>query len=267
MPPPFALPETPLDSFAGDLFGCKLQRILQDSMLLKHLIAYFTLLFFSVLSSPEGSEFSWWLMAQSVFLYAWFVASSRMHSWLTLFVVALFLLSKVLSVAKDQVRTVQAKDRYDLLSVGTLVLALVVTVLGVADKAIQKYQQFSPKGSFSLFKFFVGTPTCEREPPDNQHNLPLAFLFNAKRIGPGASEHAEQGTARRTPPAFTPARGGYTGTTSPTPGFSPTHRFSANGGFGRGGYASVPTSGAGRGAAGALSAPAGRWQQRRYADA
>lgn len=38
-------------NYCGDLFGCQLQRLLNESYWAKHLVAYLTLLFFAILSS------------------------------------------------------------------------------------------------------------------------------------------------------------------------------------------------------------------------
>lgn len=176
-------------NFCGDLFGCKLQRLLQTNMLLKHLVAYFTLLFFSVLASNDVVNASASGVLQSLVMYAWFVASSRMHSWLTLIVVFFFLVMYIVDEAKDQVSSAAWITALDNFGIIVLVVSLIITIVGVADEISWKRQKYGDK--FKLWTFVIGTPQCERVKPDSFSNMPIVRNFAKACARCGRSENSE----------------------------------------------------------------------------
>ena len=68
-------------NYLGELFPCRVQGILADSILLKHIGGYFTLLFFVVLTLPGYENLSQNDMQDfflsSIFLYSWFILMSK----------------------------------------------------------------------------------------------------------------------------------------------------------------------------------------------
>lgn len=68
-------------NYLGELFPCRVQNILADSIVLKHIGGYFTLLFFVVLTLPGYQNLSQKEMQEffvsSIFLYGWFILMSK----------------------------------------------------------------------------------------------------------------------------------------------------------------------------------------------
>jgi hypothetical protein len=68
-------------NYLGELFPCRVQSILSNSIILKHIGGYFTLLFFVVLTLPGYQDLSKTeitdFFLSSLFLYGWFVLMSK----------------------------------------------------------------------------------------------------------------------------------------------------------------------------------------------
>ena len=80
-------------NFLGQLFPCKVQDMFNNNIVLKHVLGFFTLLFFAISTIPELhfvetglGKFSDFLLT-SVILYLWFILMSKNYYifWLITF--------------------------------------------------------------------------------------------------------------------------------------------------------------------------------------
>jgi len=82
-------------NFMAPLFSCKLQGALEESILLRHLTGFLTMIFFVRLTSTSKPTFLN-ILSSSAIVYIWFLATTRMNMELwyvaSLIAMALFLI-------------------------------------------------------------------------------------------------------------------------------------------------------------------------------
>lgn len=142
-------------NFLAQLFSCRLQYILNNSMMIKHILGYMTLLFFIVLVSGENLTTNT-VLINSLVIYIIFVMSTRMV--FNYFVVFIFM-SLVLYIVhlyqtknpeKKQLNTVKLIMQYAI---------LVVLVIGFIFYLVEKKMEYKEK--FSYLTFILGKPVCK----------------------------------------------------------------------------------------------------------
>lgn len=146
-------------NFLAQLFSCRVQSLLNNSMFAKHVIGYMTLLFFVVLSS--GNEYStteslWY----SFFIYLVFWISTRMP--LSYFV-AFITLSAVLYILHLYEKEFVYPDKLVMIRSILQVFLLLLVVVGFVFYYIEKRVEY--KNKFSLTTFMLGKPKCRNKSP------------------------------------------------------------------------------------------------------
>ena len=66
-------------NFFPQTFSCRLQQLLNSSMIVKHLFGFMTLLFFVVATNTKKDITSFNILLISVAIYLWFIISTKMH--------------------------------------------------------------------------------------------------------------------------------------------------------------------------------------------
>ena len=66
-------------NFMVPLFSCDLQSLIADNIIVRHIIGFLTLIFFVRLSGPAKSSFKN-IIIDSIILYLWFIATTRITS-------------------------------------------------------------------------------------------------------------------------------------------------------------------------------------------
>ena len=66
-------------NFLPQTFSCRLQQLLNSSMIVKHLFGFMTLLFFVVATNTKKDITAINILLISVAIYLWFIISTKMH--------------------------------------------------------------------------------------------------------------------------------------------------------------------------------------------
>ena len=144
------------------LFPCHSKRLLEQSMIFRHLAGFLTLFFFVVIidefTDKIKSIFKMFLLCCGI--YIWFVLSSKMtaYTWMIL----IFLLAGIylldLYSSKELTDKDPKKEWVKKIHTGLLIAALSITAFGVILYMGEK--KFEYGSSFDYVTFFLGTSTC-----------------------------------------------------------------------------------------------------------
>ena len=91
-------------NYLGILFPCQLQDILENNILVKHFLAFLTLIFFAVLADPGNEKPLKDILKQSILLYFWFILIIRMNAKFFLALVFIIALIYILKLYKKGAR-------------------------------------------------------------------------------------------------------------------------------------------------------------------
>jgi hypothetical protein len=164
-------------NFLGQLFPCKVQDMFNNNIILKHVLGFFTLLFFAISTIPELhfvetglGKFSDFILT-SVILYFWFILMSKNYYifWLITFGLAgimylIFLYEKTEKVVYENENKVY--ETPNLLVKCKKILGLKIlssTIFGFLIYMGAKKEEYGKK--FDYFTFIFGKPSCRGQSP------------------------------------------------------------------------------------------------------
>jgi hypothetical protein len=153
-------------NFMAPLLSCNIQSIIQDSMILRHLIGFLTFMFFVGLTNLKKQSYGK-LFLKSMGLYALFVATTRMdiRFWVPTFIcfAVLFLMENYKNIegeGEHKEKIVQNMKPYEDFLVG---LSVVLIALGFLTYAGAKKIEYKDK--FNFLTFIFGKPSCRQKSP------------------------------------------------------------------------------------------------------
>lgn len=152
-------------NFLAQLFSCRLQYLLNNSMLAKHILGYMTLLFFIVLASNENYTATR-ALADSFLLYFIFLCSTRMsfHSFIVfLFLTAILYIIQLYQTKKDGKDDDTLQRKLETFKKIVQYTMLIVLVAGFLLYWLEKKIEYKNKFSFSTF--MLGKPVCKFNKP------------------------------------------------------------------------------------------------------
>ena len=161
-------------NYLGNLFPCRVQHLLENNILLKHFLGYFTLLFFVLLTLPDRdtdvgvfSQSLIELMSGSFIVYIYFIILSKTPSIIWLIVFFISTLIYVLELHKNDYDKHKDKKFYyffkniqNIVNVQTILFnsAVVLTIAGFFIYMGEK--KFEYKNKFSYLTFIFGKSQC-----------------------------------------------------------------------------------------------------------
>ena len=151
-------------NFLAQTFGCKTRYIATKNMYVKHILGFFTLLYFvnSVNTDKTMDEFLFFKnFFKTIMLYVVFILTTRMDNKVFVILIGLLMINFILS---QYVNTLDTKhfaaklQTYDTISKVISKLAIVSLVIGVILYLNEKHI----KGKFSFSRFLIGKTTCNK---------------------------------------------------------------------------------------------------------
>ena len=166
-PSVFALYMMVGSNFLPQLFGCRLQTLLNSSMAAKHALGMLLAFFLIVLVNPAFADQNiGGAMLVTLGIYAWFIMTTRCPFSVTLVTLVLLLAIYVLGIKKDKANAnndAQSADRYRRSQMVLVILAVVVSVVGFGVYAMEKKMEY--KETFDFMTFVVGKTECRNATP------------------------------------------------------------------------------------------------------
>jgi hypothetical protein len=148
-------------NYLGELFPCKVQKLLVENVFLKHLFAFLTLLFFVVLVDPVHTQTFNGTFITSIILYIMFLFLINTN--------VLFFLISIITLAVMYVLTLKKKDYSSeenndsiawidqmnyILSIFFIISSVVGCLVYMGEKKIEY------KNKFDYLTFIFGKPSC-----------------------------------------------------------------------------------------------------------
>jgi hypothetical protein len=152
--------------FLQPLFPCNTTKLFTDSQLVRHLVGFFTLIFFVVVYDTELDEYMplGTILAASVAIYLWFLVASKMTAnwWLLLIVLlgALYLID----LYEQRQKKEDPRIAKTLTTAKSWILgaSLFITAIGFLIYVGEKKLDY--KSKFDWTTFFLSTPSCKGTP-------------------------------------------------------------------------------------------------------
>jgi small-conductance mechanosensitive channel len=159
-------------NFIPEIIGCRLQTLLRNNMIAKHITAFLLLFFLVIYVKPENvdKEIGYNLIL-SMILYLWFFMTSRC-SFIIVFMIILLLISiYILELRKTRLESEENKDdkqieQTKLIQKILSIVIIVLTIVGFIYYFGQKKLEY--RDQFRLYKFVFGTNVCR-----NSNNYPI----------------------------------------------------------------------------------------------
>jgi hypothetical protein len=153
-------------NFLANLFGCKVQKALNESMILKHVLGFFTLYFFVSLVETSNAISSKLLdrMAYAGIIYLWFLLSTRMNIkiWYSLVVILLTTYVLQLNVENEKKKDKPNQElikTYVQVQQVLVVVSVIITIVGFFAYLHEKQVEYGK--SFDFTTFMVGVKQCK----------------------------------------------------------------------------------------------------------
>lgn len=148
------------------LFPCKFQLLLRDNMLMKHLFAFITMVFFVVLTAPLDDKKN--IILKSILLYIFFVLVTKTDYIFFIIILILLTISYLLVLYKTDKKTNENKTDDELVIYDNYLyvlyfLIIILTVFGVLLYMGEKKIEYRRKFKYS--HFFYGKPMCREFSP------------------------------------------------------------------------------------------------------
>jgi hypothetical protein len=158
-------------NYLAQLFPCRFQYILQENMIVKHLLGYFTILFFVDLSSPleEGKKISY-LLIKSFWIYLFFILITKVSLHFFYLIIILLGMSYVIVLFKIENEknkytnnTITKTSLYDSVLSFLYLLVIVLVSLGLIVYLGEKKIEYG--NQFKYITFFFGKINCNHKSP------------------------------------------------------------------------------------------------------
>ena len=155
-------------NFMVPLFSCDLQSLIIDNIIVRHIIGFLTLLFFVRLTGPGKSSFKN-IIIDSIILYLWFIASSRITSEFLYIVLSLAALYFVLYIYESTTESDNKKDKkvtenIEFAKLWISRLLGFIIIIGVILYYGEKRLEY--KKDFDILTFIIGKIKCKKYTPN-----------------------------------------------------------------------------------------------------
>lgn len=150
-------------NFLAAVFGCKLQYFLQTNMVLKHLVGFLLMMFLIIFAEPRFRDTGKYLEATvySIILYIWFILTTKTHIYITVIIIALFMVLYILELWKGTLDEKIDEDTINNIKKAQLYItigAFIITILGFFQYMSLKQAEYG--GEFNYTTFVLGKENC-----------------------------------------------------------------------------------------------------------
>jgi hypothetical protein len=165
--------------FLQPLFPCNTTKLFTESKLLRHILGFFTLIFFVVVADTELDGYMplGTLLTVSAVIYLWFLIASKMTANWWLVLVALLGGLYLIDLYEDRQKKEDPiiADRLTTTKTVLIGASLLITLVGFLIYLGEKKLDY--KGKFNYSDFFLGTPSCKETPTSLPYMTSLQAAF------------------------------------------------------------------------------------------
>ena len=144
-------------NFLANLFGCRIQNALNNSMWLKHAVGFMTLLFFVVMVDKSDTS-PMEKMTNTLMYYFVFLLTTRMDiKWWTPFIMSVFAIY-ILQMFKDAEKNAERKEKLERIQKMLANVSYAMLAIGLLVYVGRKKGEY--KETFNFTTFLMGKPSC-----------------------------------------------------------------------------------------------------------
>lgn len=174
-------------NFLDDFLPCKVQNLMKNNLVMKHLVAFMILYFLTVLTIPELKSIKG--IISSIGLYILFLLSTKINyiAWaIVLFIYAFIYLMNIavgdLKKNKYKSRKKRQRNKKQILVMRRImswliILNMIIIITGFIYYFGMKRMQHGKK--FTLKQFFFGIPICGYKVKSNEQFKPFIKAFKS----------------------------------------------------------------------------------------
>jgi hypothetical protein len=151
-------------NFLAQLFGCKLQTLLNNNMYVKHLFGFLTMLFCIILvDSSIQKEFKYFEgFVYAIIFYIWFWSTTKTDIKFTIVIIIIFMIIYLIQLNKNSLteskEDIKQKKYLANSQFFLAIISLLLTIFGVGFYVQNKQNEYKEK--WSIKKFIFGVPKC-----------------------------------------------------------------------------------------------------------
>ena len=154
-------------NYLGNLFGCKIQDLMTNNFIIKHILGFLTFFFFVTLADSSNSLTMKNKFILSLLIYAIFVLSTKINfkAWVIMilslgFIYVVEIIKQNYNEEKDNNKI---KKKYiEYLEIVAFITAFISLITGFVYYLGEKKIEY--KDNFDYLKFFLGNPVCKNNP-------------------------------------------------------------------------------------------------------
>jgi predicted membrane protein len=169
-------------NYLGELFPCRVQSLFSNSMIVKHILGFLTLLFFVTLTIPEIKKQSN-LFGNTSLIYLWFIVMSKCYYTIWFLVFGIIGTIYLLRMYKENLekKGIKEKEKKQIKLIDTTnkylaATSIVSTISGFLIYMGAKKLEYKKK--FNYMDFILGKPRCRHMTP-HHHMGYIRLLLNA----------------------------------------------------------------------------------------
>jgi len=158
-------------NYLDDLFPCKVQYLIRNNLLMKHLVGFMILYFLTVLTIPELRSIRG--IGSAIGLYVLFLLSSKINYIAWAFVLFIYAIVYLMNIIVGDLKTRKLKSKKDKLENNTLIHHLrrimswlvIISIVIIFTGFIHYYgtKRMQHGTNFTFKQFLFGTPKCGYE--------------------------------------------------------------------------------------------------------
>lgn len=151
-------------NYIGNLLSCSFQRVLNENMIYKHLLAF--AIFYITISMSMEDEFNpLQHLVISFFSYVWFILTSKMKAY---YIMAVLVVILIVYISNNIIKYYQKKHNSEKLKkintivhITGIVISFIITIIGVIVYYKLKRKEYSKSWSWKVF--ILGKPVCKNK--------------------------------------------------------------------------------------------------------
>jgi len=156
-------------NYIKEIFGCRLQHVLEKNMYAKHMIAFLLLFFLIVIINPDYADRDIVRnILMSIGIYIWFLITTRAPFYIMIMVLILLIASYIFSITKkrnEKDKNEEGAKQAENWQNGLAYTALGLSIVGFVIYTIEKKIEY--KSDFSWIKYISGGVECRNFTPNS----------------------------------------------------------------------------------------------------
>ena len=177
-------------NYLGELLGCRLIKLLNESMIIKHILGFLTL-FLTLAFTIDLNTSLFTLFKISVVLYIIFILSSKTTEYINYLIIFIFIISFIVQLYKDrlkrklEVSTINTNEKLHLEYIekyNDYILKLIIGLIIIGVLIYIGEQKRSYNEDFNYYTFLIGEVNCslgkENINHPNEYFNSLKHTFN-----------------------------------------------------------------------------------------